>query len=390
MKTTASNRNFLTFSAMARSGVHANGVSARTISPLRFSRADHIPSPVKTRREGPVQYITLAKAEKGNSYDMTLMTALDRAIQQAERDPAVTTIVLESDLEKVFATGADLTLMKEGPALKAAIKRYDPLLSASAQQLIFDVIQSAKVNKLAQQGLILHQRLANCSKVTIAKVNGLAVGGGTETLLACDYILAGNDARFVLPEHKYGFFPDWGGTERVPQRIGPTMAKFFILEGGLMGKGGSGPATLNANEALMLGMVNMVVPSEYLDDTLQVFLSHNPPLQKRKKPQTREELEKLDADVLARLQYPNVPAHLQASQARLLDKYNRYKTASLDDLCRNELKDLYRPSLELSWRRMQTAPQFNWFSHQRDLLEMYTHFVHVAKETERKAEAVKS
>jgi enoyl-CoA hydratase/carnithine racemase len=332
----------------------------------------------------------MAKAEKGNSYDMTLMTALDRAIQQAERDRTVTTIVLESDLEKTFATGADLTMMKEAPALKAAIKRYDPLLPASAQQLIFDVIQSAKVDTLARQGLVLHQRLANCSKVTIAKVNGLAVGGGTETLLACDYILAGNGARFVMPEHKYGFFPDWGGTERIPQRIGPTMAKFFILEGGLMGKGASGPATLDAQEALMLGMVNMVVPPEHLDDTLQVFLSQKPPLQKRKKPQTREELEKLDADVLARLQYPNVPAHLQKSQTRLLEKYNRYKSATLDDLCQNELKDLYRPSLELSWRRMQTAPRFNWFVHQRDLLQMYFHFVHVITENERKAEAAKS
>jgi enoyl-CoA hydratase len=91
-------------------------------------------------------------------------------------------------------------------------------------------------------------------KVLIAAVNGYALGGGTELLLACDLAVASERAQFGLPEVTVGLFPGWGGTQRLGRLVGKRRAKELVFTG----------ARIDAQEALRLGLVNRVVPHDAL------------------------------------------------------------------------------------------------------------------------------
>jgi crotonobetainyl-CoA hydratase len=90
----------------------------------------------------------------------------------------------------------------------------------------------------------------NLEKPIIAAVNGFAMGGGFETALSCDIIIASEQATFALPEVKVGFFAAASGVQRLSRYIGRLAAQEIMFSG----------RKVDANEALSLGMVNRVVP----------------------------------------------------------------------------------------------------------------------------------
>lgn len=97
-------------------------------------------------------------------------------------------------------------------------------------------------------------RLAKSQVPTIAAINGLALGGGFEITLACDFRIAASHAEVGLPEVGLGIIPGAGGTQRLPRLIGPSKAKEVILTARRIG----------AQEALRMGMFNKVVDGEDL------------------------------------------------------------------------------------------------------------------------------
>src|ERR1700734_2940795 len=102
--------------------------------------------------------------------------------------------------------------------------------------------------------------LASVPRATIAAVNGYALGGGLELALACDFRVAGTDARFGLPEVLLGVVPGGGGPRRLPRLIGSSRAKELIFTG----------RQVRAEEALSIGLVNRVVaPDDVLETALQ-------------------------------------------------------------------------------------------------------------------------
>jgi enoyl-CoA hydratase len=119
----------------------------------------------------------------------------------------------------------------------------------------------------------LYQTMANSleelDKVTVAAVDGFAVGGGLEITMACDFVVATQRARWGMPEVDVGITPGWGGTTRLARLIGRRMTKEINLLGALH------PAA----RAVQLGLWNRVVPDERLDaevDALvEVLLSKN-------------------------------------------------------------------------------------------------------------------
>jgi enoyl-CoA hydratase/carnithine racemase len=104
----------------------------------------------------------------------------------------------------------------------------------------------------------------------IAAVDGYALGGGCELALLCDFIIAGERAEFGLPEAKVGIIPGGGGTQLLPRRVGPAMAKELIFTG----------RRIDAAEALRIGLANRIVPSDELgaavDGVVQEILSSSP------------------------------------------------------------------------------------------------------------------
>ncbi|MGD0747501.1 MAG: enoyl-CoA hydratase-related protein [Acidimicrobiales bacterium] len=96
--------------------------------------------------------------------------------------------------------------------------------------------------------------LAAVPRATIAAVNGVALGGGLELALACDFRVCGESAHFGLPEVLLGVIPGGGGTQRLPRLIGVSRAKELIMTGRQVG----------ADEALAIGLVNRVVAPDFV------------------------------------------------------------------------------------------------------------------------------
>ena len=97
--------------------------------------------------------------------------------------------------------------------------------------------------------------LADAPYPTIAAIRGYALGGGLQLALACDLRIAARGTKLAMPEHKYGLLPDLGGTYWLPRIVGPAKAKELIFTG----------ETIDADEALRIGLVNRLVDDAELD-----------------------------------------------------------------------------------------------------------------------------
>jgi enoyl-CoA hydratase/carnithine racemase len=144
-------------------------------------------------------------------------------------------------------------------------------------------------------------------KPIIAAVNGLALGGGLEMVLACDLAIASETARFSLPEVKVGMFAGAGGIQRLTRHIGRKDAMEMILTGRII------PAT----EALAIGLVNAVVPGEQLMESARALADRivsNSPMSIRATKRLLREMEQLEHGAEAMALSGPILADLMKSQ----------------------------------------------------------------------------
>lgn len=181
---------------------------------------------------GRVALLTLNRPEALNALNAQLISELNHALDELERDHGIGCIVLTGSA-KAFAAGADIKEMAE---LKYPQIYLDDLFSDS-------------------------DRVANRRKPIIAAVSGFALGGGCELALMCDFILAADNARFGQPEIKLGVLPGMGGTQRLTRAVGKAKAMEMCLTGRM----------IDAVEAERAGLVARIVPQEQLlDEALKV------------------------------------------------------------------------------------------------------------------------
>ncbi|MCF7532817.1 enoyl-CoA hydratase [Pseudomonas petrae] len=181
---------------------------------------------------GRVALLTLNRPEALNALNAQLISELNHALDELERDPGIGCVVLTGSA-KAFAAGADIKEMAE---LKYPQIYLDDLFSDS-------------------------DRVANRRKPIIAAVSGFALGGGCELALMCDFILAADNARFGQPEIKLGVLPGMGGTQRLTRAVGKAKAMEMCLTGRM----------IDAVEAERAGLVARIVPQEQLlDEALKV------------------------------------------------------------------------------------------------------------------------
>lgn len=165
-----------------------------------------------------------------NALDAGMRAELATQLQALERDPAVRALVLRGEGPKAFCAGFDLKELSEN-------------LGSAERSL-------AQLDKDAE----LFDRLAHYQKPTLAVVEGVALGGGLELAICCDFILAGERARFGAPEIRIGAIPAAGGTLRLTQQIGPARARQLVLLGD----------PIDAATALGWGLIARVVSPESL------------------------------------------------------------------------------------------------------------------------------
>ncbi|ABM37437.1 enoyl-CoA hydratase [Polaromonas naphthalenivorans] len=182
--------------------------------------------PILTEVRGRVGVITLNRPGQLNALNDALMDALGDALLAFDRDDAIGAIVITGS-PKAFAAGADIAAM--------------------ADWSYMDVYQGDFITRN-------WETIRRVRKPVIAAVAGFAMGGGCELALACDLIIAGESARFALPEIKLAMLPGAGGTQRLPRAIGKAKAMDMCLSARMLG----------ADEADRYGLVSRVVPDEQL------------------------------------------------------------------------------------------------------------------------------
>ena len=181
----------------------------------------------KTEKKDKILIVTINRPEVYNAVHPPLSRELDEIWNDFLKDPDLWVAILTGAGEKAFSAGNDL--------------KY----SAQAAQY--------RVNQPASGFAGLTNRFDR-TKPIIAAVNGFAMGGGMETALSCDIIIASENAKFALPEVKVGFFAAAGGVQRLSRQIGKKAAVEIMLTGRSVG----------AEEALALGIANEVVSQEKL------------------------------------------------------------------------------------------------------------------------------
>lgn len=168
-----------------------------------------------------VRVLRVNRPAKRNALNLETKALLARELQRADADPAVGAIVLTGD-ERAFVAGTDIAEM-------AALTPTDHLVRETGR--VFTVLDEL-------------------GTPVIAAVEGYALGGGCELALACDFVVAGESARFGQPEIRVGLIPGAGGLSRLVQRAGRARALRMVLTG----------EPVTAAEAKEIGIVSDIVP----------------------------------------------------------------------------------------------------------------------------------
>lgn len=178
--------------------------------------------------EGGIATITLNRPARYNALGKRIVEELGEVLEKIEGSGEVRVLILTGAGDRAFCSGVDL---KERADMNAD-ERW---------------AHNRALNGFAE-------RLARLQAPTIAALNGLALGGGLEVTLACDFRIAVEGATFALPEVGLGIVPGAGGTQRLPRLVGPTRAKELILTA----------RRIDAETALEMGLVSRVVPADAL------------------------------------------------------------------------------------------------------------------------------
>lgn len=187
---------------------------------------------VLRERVGTALMLTLNRPQMHNAVTGSMATFIGEALVDADRDPGVRAVVLTgagTGPSQTFCSGGDLGAIRRGESIHSTI-HPEWGFAGCRRNLI--------------------------SKPMIAAVNGAAIGGGFEIVLACDIVVAAQQAWFCLPEGKHGFAANPGGPYRLAHQIAPAVALEYVLTG----------RRLSAADAARLGLVNHVVPVEEVRD----------------------------------------------------------------------------------------------------------------------------
>jgi len=198
-------------------------------------------------KKGHVVIITLNRPEAMNAFNPPQIKAFSQAGIKFKDDPDAWVAIVTGSGNKAFSAGFDLkTMDASGDRLPSPGTGAPPLI---------------------QRGL-------DVFKPIIAAINGVAMGGGLEVILACDLRIAAEHVKLSVPEVKWNLIPGWGGTQRLPRQIGRAKAAEMLLMG----------ISIDAQEAYRIGLINKIVPADKLMEESMAWaqkIAENGPLSVR-------------------------------------------------------------------------------------------------------------
>jgi enoyl-CoA hydratase/carnithine racemase len=197
-------------------------------------------------KDGAIGRLVFNNPARHNAVSLEMWEAVAQIVDAFERDPAIRVIVVSGAGGKAFVSGADISEFKEKRASQEAAAAY------------------AKISETARK------RLQDAEKPTIAMIRGYCIGGGVGTALACDIRIAAEGSKFGIPAAKLGLGYAYDGIKKLIDLVGPAHAREIFYTA----------RQFTAEEAVQMGLVNRVVPSEqletYVDDYCKMIAANAP------------------------------------------------------------------------------------------------------------------
>ena len=178
--------------------------------------------------EAGIYLLTVNRPKALNALDAATLDEIAAAIGKIAGDDGARALLVTGAGEKAFVAGADIAGMQD--------------------------MSLEQAREFSEKGTRLMHSLEALPVPVIALVNGYALGGGCELALACDWILAADHAQFGQPEVSLGIPPGFGGTQRLPRRVGPARALELLTTA----------RQVKAQEAVAIGLANHVHPASEL------------------------------------------------------------------------------------------------------------------------------
>ena len=194
--------------------------------------------------KGDVAVITINRPEAMNALNAVVIRQLEKLFTEAENNPAVRTIAFMG-AGKAFIAGADIKFF------------VDNIVNNNIAASV----------AFTEAGHQLFLRMENSIKLTVAIVDGLSLGGGSELALACQAIIATDAGSFGFPETGIGIYPGYGGMIRAARIIGKPLAKYYVFTG----------STIKAKTAFELGIVTKMTTPDKIEEAIRALAASGAP-----------------------------------------------------------------------------------------------------------------
>ncbi len=180
--------------------------------------------------KAPISTLTINRPTALNALNRSVLEQIAHVLREVRHDSSTRVLIVTGAGDRAFVAGADIAAMAKMSAVEGL--------------------------EFSRLGHRVMQTFEDLPIPVIAAVNGFALGGGLELAMACDLIIASEKARFGQPEINLALIPGFGGTQRLPHRIGQAKARELVMTGDM----------IDAKTALALGLVGQVVAPEQLMD----------------------------------------------------------------------------------------------------------------------------
>ncbi|HHD63045.1 MAG TPA: enoyl-CoA hydratase [Desulfobulbaceae bacterium] len=192
--------------------------------------------PLLCRQKENIAFLTLNRPDVLNALDRPLLLALKKELENIADNLDIRAVVISGAGDRAFSAGADIKYLNTSSPLQ--------------------------VRELARLAISVTRRIENLSKISVALINGFALGGGLELAESCMFRIAVHSARLGHPEVRIGAVAGWGGTTRLPRLIGKSRAAEMLLTG----------KQVTAEKALQMGLIHRVVDPQNLTEEGEALL----------------------------------------------------------------------------------------------------------------------